>query len=264
MLNSTLDIKLSNDELAISQIMNRMIYLIVPCILASLCYTIYTGQNRLQIFALIFSSSSIFILTFLVNKNKIQLAKEIADVVERNCKRAAELVTSFKQVAIDQTSMRHRKFYLEELLKELILTLKPQFKRSQIELKLEAEADILMESYPGALEQVLTNFITNALLHAFQSDQSGVITIHAFKSEDNKVTIIHQDNGLGISPEIQRKVFDPFFTTKLGQGGSGLGLYLVFNFVTRVLQGNVRLESQPGCTLFILTLPLVVREGIEL
>ena len=188
-------------------------------------------------------------------------ANEIAALVEKNCERAAHLVNGFKQVAIDQTSMRKREFHLDHLLYELVNTLKPQFKNTGIEIQFEIPQGIVIHSFPGALEQVLVNLLTNSVVHAFgdiQEDKKGQIKIYSKMLDLQNIQIIYEDNGAGIPLEIQNRIFEPFFTTKLGSGGSGLGLYLSYTFVTRVLNGDIKLKSQPGCTQFAIEMPISI------
>lgn len=178
-----------------------------------------------------------------------------ADITNRNLERAAELVASFKQVAIDQTSSQRRQFDLKGAIDEILLTLRPMFKHTPYHISAEIPPDIHLDSYPGPLGQALTNLITNALLHGFEGRDHGTVTIQAEK-EDDWVCLRVADDGNGIAQEHQGKVFTPFFTTRLGKGGSGLGLHIVHTVVTRVLGGTVTLTSEQGHgTTFTLRLP---------
>ena len=172
--------------------------------------------------------------------------REGAEILMRCLERAVELVTSFKQVAVDQTSSNRRKFNLRETVNEILLTLGPSLRKTTHQVRCEIAPDIEMEGYPGPLGQVLTNLINNALLHAFEGRRDGKVTISAKTLDDASVEISVADDGVGIAEANLTRVFDPFFTTKLGQGGSGLGLNIVYNLVTKSLGGTVRLYSQPG------------------
>lgn len=177
------------------------------------------------------------------------------DLIERNIVRAGELVSSFKQVAVDQTSEQRRTFDLSQLLKEVVTTLAPSLSRSTHSLTLEVGADIEMDSYPGPFGQVLANFVNNSLLHGFAEREGGQIAISAHQ-EDSAVVIEYRDDGQGMSETVTAHAFDPFYTTRLGQGSSGLGLYIVHNIVTGVLGGTVMLDTAPGQGVrFILRLP---------
>ena len=184
-------------------------------------------------------------------------SREASELIERNAQRASDLITDFKQVAVDQTSTRRRQFDLSQVVHEIYATMRPRLKHSPHRLLLDIPPDIEMDSFPGPLEQVLLNFFNNSLMHAFDDDMSGTISIKA-RQTGLRVDIEYADNGCGMNSETAAHAFDPFFTTRLGNGGSGLGLYIVFNLVNAVLGGEVRMESQPDKgTTFHLRLPLV-------
>jgi len=172
--------------------------------------------------------------------------RESVDVMERNLQRAAELITGFKQVAVDQSSYQRRPFDLAEVLHELQLTLSPTLRRSQVQLSHEAPAGIRMDSYPGPLNQVLMNLVNNAVTHAFDGHPAPQVHLSATPIAVDRVEIRVSDNGCGIPSEHLSRVFDPFFTTRLGQGGSGLGLHIVYSLVTELLGGTVRIDSTVG------------------
>lgn len=179
------------------------------------------------------------------------------DVLVRNLSKAAELVASFKQVAVDQTSSQRRRFNLSSMVSEVLTTLGPSLRKTPYVVEQDIPNDIVMESYPGPLGQVVTNLVNNAIIHGFDGRQSGRILIQATGGTDEQpLTLKITDNGGGIPSHILPKIFDPFFTTKLGQGGSGLGLNIVHNMVFGILGGRIVAESFPGTgTSFILTLP---------
>lgn len=169
-----------------------------------------------------------------------------AGILMRGLQHAAELVSSFKQVAVDQTSLNRRTFNLASTVSEILLTLGPTIRKSNHQVECEIHADIVMDSYPGPLGQVLTNLINNALLHAFEGVPHGAVRVTASMAEDGSVHLLVSDNGSGIPQAHLARVFDPFFTTKLGQGGSGLGLNIVYNLVTKTLGGTVHVASEVG------------------
>lgn len=176
----------------------------------------------------------------------------------RSPARGLELVSSFKGVAVDQASMRRRRFDLAAAVEELAATLRPTIKGTALRLTLDIPAGIDMDGYPGALAQVLTNMVQNALVHAFpQRDQAGEIQIAA-RTEGGSVLLRVHDDGVGIPETHAERIFEPFFTTRLGRGGSGLGLHIAFTLVTGVLGGRIELmrpKGRPG-TEFLVTLPL--------
>jgi len=184
--------------------------------------------------------------------------RDSCELIERNLSRANRLVTSFKQSAVDQIAERRRRFDLRQTIEEVIATLEHLMKFRPLQLHLALAPDIEMDSYPGALGQALTNMFINALGHGFGPEQPGDIWISARHENADEVRIEVRDNGRGIEPGLLGKVFDPFFTTRLGQGGSGLGLYIVFNAVTGPLRGRIEVRSEPGSgAAFIMTVPRV-------
>ncbi len=182
--------------------------------------------------------------------------RQAAELVERNLTRAATLVHSFKQVAVDQTSEQHRLFDLSEVIHECLILLQPTLKRTPYQIQKQIPEGIEMESYPGPLGQVITNLVNNAIIHGFDGRDHGCITIQAETVGTERVRLSIHDDGKGVAPEIISRIFDPFFTTRFGQGSSGLGLNIIFNIVHRLLRGTVDVESPPGQgTTFILDLP---------
>ncbi|NNM52007.1 MAG: hypothetical protein HKM02_07250 [Pseudomonadales bacterium] len=170
--------------------------------------------------------------------------REAARLLERSSRHAGDMISNFKQIAVDQSSNRRRRFYLPELCRDIGATLLPQFKTSPHQLIIQIDDEIWMDSYPGALEQVVMNLIHNALLHAFDGHQEGRILLKVrHKPGDEVARISVEDNGCGISPEHQKQIFKPFFTTRSGTGGSGLGLYVVQQLITDVLGGKLTLVS---------------------
>ena len=189
----------------------------------------------------------------------MQQMNDGASLMHKSLSRAVELIGSFKQVAVDQESERRRAFDLHRMVQEVLDTLKPSIKKSDVRIVLAIPEGVDMESFPGPLGQVLMNLVNNALLHGLEGIAEGVVEVSATASADRRsVTLRVADNGRGIAPEHLAHVFDPFFTTKLGQGGSGLGLAVSHRIATRVLGGRLRAQSQPGqgCS-FELTIPVV-------
>lgn len=179
------------------------------------------------------------------------------ELIQRNIHRAAELISSFKQVAVDQTSDRRREFDLLELGHEILQTMQHRLRQAHVSVRVEIPEGLVLDSYPGPMGQILLNLINNSLLHAF-SAEGGEILLQAEKStSDESVILSFSDNGQGIPAEDISRIFDPFFTTKLGQGGSGLGLPIVFRLVHSILGGEIQVNSTVGVgTRFELILPL--------
>ena len=173
-------------------------------------------------------------------------ARKACDIMNTSLTRAADLITSFKQVAVDQASGQRRKFRLEEVVRDTLATYATQLRRRVCKVSVDVPDDLEFDSYPGSLSQVLSNLIGNALLHGFDGRDCGAINIRARRSCEGSVTLDFRDDGVGMTSGTLHKIFDPFFTTKLGQGGSGLGMNIVYNIVTGVLRGTIRVEAEPG------------------
>ena len=187
----------------------------------------------------------------------IENARLSVNILSRNLHRAADIVTNFKQVAVDQTSSQRRSFLLAEVIAGNLLTLQPTIKRTPFVIEQRVPADLMMESYPGPLGQVITNLINNAIVHGYDGRCEGLIAVAAQLSSHGWVTLSVEDHGVGIAPSDVPRIFDPFFTTKMGVGGSGLGLNIVHNIVAEILGGSVSVNSElGGGTRFTLTLPM--------
>lgn len=172
-------------------------------------------------------------------------AREAVNSSMFNLRRAAQLIQSFKQVAVDQTSEALREFNVKQYLEEVLASLRPKYKRTGHRVTLTGDDDLRMRSYPGALTQVIANLLVNSLLHAFEGIDSGAIDI-SVRGDGEHIVIVFTDNGCGMTKEQRSKIFEPFFTTRRGQGGSGLGMHIVFNLVNQKLGGTIRCESSPG------------------
>lgn len=176
----------------------------------------------------------------------IETASEITALMLANIERATALIQSFKQVAVDQTSAERRRFRLAAYIDEVLLSLRPQLRRTPHRVEVRCAADIEMDSYPGALSQIVANLVMNAVVHAFDRKPAGLIVIEAKRTPADEIDLSFADDGSGIPSEHLPRIFDPFYTTKRGAGGSGLGLHIVHNLVTRTLMGRVWVENRPG------------------
>jgi len=180
-----------------------------------------------------------------------------AGLLNSSLLRASEMINHFKQVAVDQTSAKRREFDLGETIGEVIETLQPRFKKTPYELSFEPAAVVRLDSFPGPLGQVITNLALNALVHAFEDSDHGRVIVSTSELDQAHCRIQVSDNGKGIAPENLSQIFDPFFTTRFGQGGSGLGLHIVYTIVNRILGGRISVDSEPGSgTRFDIDIPL--------
>ena len=186
----------------------------------------------------------------------LELIEECSGLVLGNLARAGELVQSFKQVAVDQVSLRDRTFPVKPYLEEVIMNLKPQLKPTPHHMELTGDGEYIIHSYPGALAQVITNLVLNSLRHGFSEDgQSGLIQLD-IQPKGDVCNLIYRDNGIGIKAENLERIFEPFFTTAGQAGGTGLGLHLVYSLVTQHLQGEISVSSESGQGVqFVIALP---------
>jgi len=176
-------------------------------------------------------------------KTYLEYSQSGLSLAEKNLSRAGSLVKNFKQVAVDQTSESRREFDLKEVTDEIVETLKPSYKHQAFEFITDIPDHIVLDSYPGPYGQVISNLINNACLHGFDKRPYGSIRISA-KTNTEGVCIVVSDDGVGMPENIQQRIFEPFYTTKLGQGGSGLGMNIVYNMVTGILGGKIQIFSK--------------------
>jgi C4-dicarboxylate-specific signal transduction histidine kinase len=190
--------------------------------------------------------------------------EEGASLIDKSLERAADLVRSFKQVAVDQSSNRHRSFLLNDVIRENQVLLSPRLSKANMLLTTHMPAQLKMSGYPGDLGQVLTNLIENAMVHGYSDATSGEIVIEADVLAQQYVRIRVRDRGCGIPESSLSRIFDPFFTSRMGQGGSGLGLAIVYKLVTQSLAGSITVESELGVgTTFTVELPVHTPERSE-
>ncbi len=173
-----------------------------------------------------------------------------ATIISSNLQRSATLIQSFKKVAVDQASEDLRSFGVCEYLDDIIKSLSFRIRKSGHQVKVHCEQEIRVNSYPGALAQIITNLVDNALIHAFSENQNGDINIHVSQPEAGQLLIDFCDNGVGMDEETVHKIFDPFFTTRRGDGGSGLGMHIVYNLVTQTFNGSIECESSSDGSCF--------------
>ncbi|MBK6899345.1 MAG: PAS domain S-box protein [bacterium] len=183
-------------------------------------------------------------------------ADESLRMIRGNLDRAARLIQGFKGVAVDQSGEGRRSFDLRAYLDEVLLSLRPALKKTRHEVVVECEPGILVDSYPGALSHAVTNLVMNTLIHGFDGVERGTIGILAERAGD-EIRLVYRDDGVGMTPEVRRQLYEPFFTTRRGQGGSGLGMHVVYTAVTQTLGGRIACESSPGRgTSFTITFPV--------
>ncbi len=170
---------------------------------------------------------------------------QASSILEQNLDRAAKLVRSFKQVAVDNASLVRSQINLKILVKDLLSSLHPEIKKRDVEIQTEIPEALLFESCPGYLAQLLTNLLMNSLIHAYPDGRKGRILLSAHR-EGERIMLCFSDDGIGVSEQHRTQIFEPFFTTKRGQGGSGLGLNIVYNIVTQKLGGQIQQSTPDG------------------
>nr|WP_198399953.1 ATP-binding protein [Bradyrhizobium yuanmingense] len=194
----------------------------------------------------------------------VQSSRDASQQLVANLQRAGELIQSFKQVAVDRSHAERRQFSLSEATDQIIASLKPVLKRSPITLEVDVPEGLLLDGYPGSYGQILTNLFLNAANHAFADGRAGRIAISARPRGTEDIEISFSDDGAGMTPDVQRQAFDPFFTTRRNEGGTGLGLHIVYNLVTQQLGGRMMLESKLGQgTTFRIIMPRVAKGGAQ-
>ncbi len=193
----------------------------------------------------------------------LEISREASSQLVVNLNRAAELIQSFKQVATDRNYSNQRIFDLGDLTEQVLMSLRPALGKQRLTLNVECQPGLTMNSYPGPYGQVLTNLFLNSVAHAFPDDKGGTIEIKVRASGKDDVKVLFSDDGCGMSLDVRRKAFDPFFTTRRDQGGTGLGLHIVYSIVTNCLGGRLNLDSELGeGTKIQLTLPRVAPMGL--
>lgn len=182
--------------------------------------------------------------------NNIDLS---ADMLMSNLRKAADLVQSFKKVAVDQTILDKRTINIREYIVDITRSLHPKWKG--YEMVIDGPEHLFVETIPGAWSQIVTNFVMNSITHGFEEEDGGEITI-SFKSEDHTLIFLYGDNGRGLGDTDPEKIYQPFYTTKRDKGGSGLGMDIIYNLVTKTLKGQIEfVECKKGLT-FKITVPL--------
>ena len=184
--------------------------------------------------------------------------RKCSDLIYNNLKRASELIQTFKEVAVDQSSESRRLFKLHPYVHEVINSLHPELKYYHVTVDISGDKDFAFDNYPGAFGQLITNFVMNSLKHAFDKSKQHAINIH-FSTDEEFIHISYQDDGVGIAKKDLPKIFEPFYTTQRGEGGTGLGLNIVYNLVTQRLNGSITCESEVNHGVqFDITIPKVL------
>ena len=165
------------------------------------------------------------------------------DMINKNLIRASDIITNFKQVAVDQSDKHIRLYNAKKYIDGVLMNLRPMVGQTHFEITMSCDEDIEINGDPGDITQVLTNLVVNSLQHGFDGKEEGLITIE-ITQQDQTVLIHYQDNGRGMSAKHLEHIYEPFFTTKRGLGNSGLGMHIVYNIVTQSLNGSIDCASE--------------------
>jgi signal transduction histidine kinase len=185
---------------------------------------------------------------------------EYQDIIERSLNKAVELIRGFKSVAVEQHTDPELKINLAHHVNDVVNTVKTLFKRKNYTINLDVDENINLVTYPSAWNQIITNFLTNSHIHGFEDQENGEIFIHFFEL-DGFLILNYSDNGKGLDSSVKNRIFDPFVTTKRGQGGSGLGMNIVYNLVDAKLGGTIKcLDTEQGCS-FEVRVPIKKKQG---
>ena len=185
----------------------------------------------------------------------LEQARESSLLILKNLERAAQLIQSFKKVAVNQSAENIYAFNLNDYLHEIMTSLGPQLRKTRIEYHIDCPEQLVVTSAPSAISQIVINLVMNSLTHAYEPADAGLLSL-VVVDLGGKVELRYSDDGKGIPQDIIDKIFDPFFTTKRGSGGSGLGLNIVHNLTVQMLKGSVRCTSEVGKgTSFIILFP---------
>jgi signal transduction histidine kinase len=177
-------------------------------------------------------------------------------ILQKNITRTKDLLNHFSQTAKDQTVHVHRNFDLRQVIINLVETLRKQFEKTGIELTTVLPPSARVNSYSGAIDQVLLSLIMNARQHAFVGRETGKISIRLSNQDRENYLLEVADNGIGIAPEHHEKIFEPFWSLGGSTAGSGLGLAIISNLVQNTLGGQIIISSIPGSgTVFQIVLP---------
>ncbi len=170
---------------------------------------------------------------------------ESTEMISQNLARAAELIRSFKLVAVDRTSEERRLFALHDYIHHVLLSLRPRLKHTHIQVEVLCPEHLEINSFPGVFSQIITNLLVNSLQHAFLPEEEGKIIVEVVVTEGD-ILFCYSDNGCGMKEADRARLFEPFFTTARHRGGTGLGMHIVYNLVTQVLKGSIQCSSSPG------------------
>lgn len=175
----------------------------------------------------------------------LQTATENATMVNRNLRRAADLVDNFKLLAIEHAGENPTDVDMQALFEDIIASCLATIGASQtIHTDVHSDLTEPVSVKVGVWQQILASLLENSIIHGFVQRDEGRVSVSISRQQD-RLRIVYQDDGCGVPADILRRIFDPFVTSKRGSGNSGLGMHLIYNLVSHTLDGTVSCHSQP-------------------
>lgn len=185
----------------------------------------------------------------------LALLMEYQQIIERSLNKAVDLIRGFKSVAVEQHTDPELNINLHQHINDVVNTVKTLFKRKKYNIHVEVDKELNLFTYPSAWNQIITNLLMNSHIHGFENRDRGEISI-VFTEKNGFLTLEYKDDGIGLNKDIKNRIYDPFVTTKRGQGGTGLGMNIVFNLVDAKLGGTIKnIDTDKGC-IFIVKVPI--------
>ena len=175
-------------------------------------------------------------------KEYLKISHELIYILEFNINRAADIIKSFKKIAIHQSTEIIETFYLDEYINDLWVSLSHVTKKYEVSFENELSHERIFGD-PGDYSQIFTNLFMNTFTHGYHPGDQVRIIVTSFSSGMGLI-IKYKDYGKGISPSSITKIFDPFYTTNRAGGGSGLGLNVIYQIIVNKLGGEITCDSE--------------------
>ena len=185
----------------------------------------------------------------------IERFTESGRLLNNNLTRAADLISSFKQVAVDQSSEACYSFKLKENIEQVVTSLKHKIKQSRTTISISCPEELSIYSFPGCFVQIYSNLIINSIIHGFNQWEGKREIYIKIELQNETLVIDYRDTGKGIPDDMTDRIFDPFVTSKRGSGGSGLGTHIVYNIVSQLFKGDIKYVTEEEGARFIMKIP---------
>ena len=171
-------------------------------------------------------------------------ATQSSELLLSTLQRTANLIRVFKQIAVNGSHEKQQRFYVKECLETALSSIQSKMAAQHVQVSVDCQENLTIYSYPGVFSQILVHLAMNSLLHGFEIQENGKISLKAMQEEEQFVFRYH-DTGQGMKEEHLAEIFEPFFTTKRSESNTGLGLHLVHNLVVQLLGGTISCRSRP-------------------